>query len=226
MKKNFITFICLLFVSFLYSQVSSEDISKARQLVKESARKNSSRNWLSLSSGFSHNYIYVYQGNTFPTKNRMLTSDFNYSYRHFYDLDSNNYLSYDVGVFFVNKKNEYNTGLILKTTSLSLSGRILYNYRFGRLSINTGIGMGLISLQRTKENYMGLNRELMYDETFVGRRSEYFGIIGLNLKINKNNEIGIRAYYELLKNKELTIFRNFSYQRILIFQLKINHRLV
>ena len=221
MKKLFTTFFCFLFISHLYSQVTLEDVSKSKQFIKKNTIKDkpNSSNWISLSSGFSPFRRNFYSwGVNWSTSN--LISSLNYSHRHF--LNSNSSLSYDGGIFFNYLKsvvidtsgfNNFNASQI----SLSLSGRILYNYHFNRFSINMGFGMSLISLQRSTEN------DWAYSRFLIGKRSHYFGIIGLNLKLNENNELGIRTNYQLLRYFYYDYYYNGK--RSFIFQLKFNHRL-
>ena len=223
MKKSFITFACLLFVSTLYSQVTLEDVSKGKQFIKENTIKNkpNSSNWISLSSGFSpfrRNFYDYYWGVNWSTSN--LISSLNYSHRHF--LSSNSSLSYDGGIFFNYLKigtgdTTWFNNLNFSQISLSLSGRILYNYHFNRFSINMGFGMSLISLQRHTEN------DWAYNGFLIGKRSHYFGIIGLNLKLNENNELGIRTNYQLFR--DYYYYYHYDVERRFIFQLKFNHRL-
>jgi hypothetical protein len=192
--------------------------SKKNQVDKEKKKKKSS-NWISLSSGFSQkleisNWYYNY-------KYRFLISELNYSHRHF--LNTNNFLSYQGGIFFrkmmMDKNNQQSyTGLL----SLSFSGRILYNYHFNGVSINTGFGMSLIGF----DFYSSSLRRYI-----IGARRDYFGIIGLNIKLNKNNELGIRTNYQLfrfpsdLNDNGGLIGGYVNGIRTLIFQLKFNHRL-
>lgn len=96
MKKLFTTFVCLLFVSFLYSQVTLEDVSEAKQFKKGALKNNrpNSSNWISLSSGFSHFYYYedyLYYLPHTRLDRSYFTSELSYSHRHF--LNSNNSLS-------------------------------------------------------------------------------------------------------------------------------------
>jgi hypothetical protein len=242
MKKLFTTFVCLLFVSFLYSQVTLDDVSEAKQFNKTTLKNNkpNSSNWISLSSGFSN---YFGQSSYNDQIDRIhLISELTYSHRHF--LNSNNFLSFDGGIYFEHKKartillNSINPNPYAiqddKETILSLSLRVLYNYHFNRFSINTGFGTNLYSYIRYSiylPNYYSTNyyywegsRDAFIDNTF----SDYFfGIIGLNIQLNQNNELGIRTNYQLLKSfgGYGVAFRNFGLKNMVIFQLKYNHRI-
>ena len=120
-----------------------------------------------------------------------------------------------------------------KETILSLSLRVLYNYHFKRFSINTGFGTNLYSYLRFSiysTNYASSNyywegsRDAFIDYTF---RDYFFGIIGLNIQLNQNNELGIRTNYQLLKSYGGygPAFVNFGWKKMVIFQLKYNHRI-
>ena len=240
MKKSFITFACLLFVSTLYSQVTLEDVSKGKQFIKENSIKDkpNSSNWISLSSGFSHfiyelyNYDYYYLPHIPPIDRSNFISELTYSHRHF--LNSNNSLSYDGGIFFDYKKLDIlldSNSIFIpsrqwiseKQMNLSLCFRILYNYHFKRFSISTGFGTSFISFIRSEwyepfdDIYYKGSIVQFYEEDF---RNEFFGVFGLNVELNKNNELGIRTNYQLLNNWDF-----YRRGKRLIFQLKYNHRL-
>ena len=224
MKKSFITFACLLFVSNLYSQVTLEDVSKGKQFIKENSIKDkpNSSYWISLSSGFSH-YNPDYQTNFYSIDRINLISELTYSHRHF--LISNNSLSFDGGIFFDNKKInvQYPINTSENAMNLSLSFRILYNYHFKRFSINAGFGTSLISYGRNSRYSPPTNtyyKSSWFNFVEYEFRDEFFGVIGLNIELNKNNELGIRTNYQLLNSYEFH-----SYGKRVIFQLKYNHRL-
>jgi len=91
------------------------------------------------------------------------------------------------------------------------------------VSINTGFGMSLIGIDFYSSSFY---------EIIIGARRDYFGIIGLNIKLNKNNELGMRTNYQLFRFPSKLYVPNggsiggyVNGTRTLIFQLKFNHRL-
>ena len=238
MKKLFTTFVYLLFVSFLYSQVTLDDVSEAKQFNKTTLKNNrpNSSNWISFSSGFSKNLDtdrditgQFHLGQFILSSDRSsLISELTYSHRYF--LNSNNSLSFDGGILFdygkisyITDSNFYIPPYFHSYSEMNISScfRILYNYHSERFSINTGFGTGLISFSR----YSISEDDDIYHRNYfndVGNRirNEFFGIIGLNIELNKNNELGIRTYYQLLNEYSL-----FYYGKRVTFQLKYNHRL-
>ncbi len=234
MKKLFTTFVYLLFVSFLYSQVTLDDVSEAKQFNKTTLKNNrpNSSNWISFSSGFSKNldteerYLPAF---ILSSDRSSLISELTYSHRYF--LNSNNSLSFDGGILFdygkisyITDSNFYIPPYFYSNSEMNISScfRILYNYHSERFSINTGFGTGLISFAR----YSYSEDDDIYRSNFLfidvenRIRNEFFGIIGLNIELNKNNELGIRTYYQLLNESSLLY-----YGKRVTFQLKYNHRL-
>lgn len=106
---------------------------------------------------------------------------------------------------------------------ISLCFRILYNYHFKRFSISTGFGTSFISYIRNlrydpyADNYYKYSGVDFIRDNF---RNEFFGIFGLNVELNKNNELGIRTNYQLINN-----WGFYKRGKRVIFQLKYNHRL-
>lgn len=234
MKKLFTTFVYLLFVSFLYSQVTLDDVSEAKQFNKTTLKNNrpNSSNWISFSSGFSKNldteerYLPAL---ILSSDRSSLISELTYSHRYF--LNSNNSLSFDGGILFdygkisyITDSNFYIPPYFHSNSEMNISScfRILYNYHSERFSINTGFGTGLISFARYSysedDDIYRSNFRFIDVENRI--RNEFFGIIGLNIELNKNNELGIRTYYQLLNESSL-----FYYGKRVTFQLKYNHRL-
>lgn len=234
MKKLFTTFVYLLFVSILYSQVTLDDVSEAKQFNKTTLKNNrpNSSNWISFSSGFSKNldteerYIPAF---ILSSDRSSLISELTYSHRYF--LNSNNSLSFDGGILFdygkisyITDSNFYIPPYFHSNSEMNISScfRILYNYHSERFSINTGFGTGLISFARYSysedDDIYRSNFRFIDVENRI--RNEFFGIIGLNIELNKNNELGIRTYYQLLNESSL-----FYYGKRVTFQLKYNHRL-
>ena len=224
---------------------------KKKKEEKKNRKRNKpkSSNWISFSSGFVADNRDWTRGLTeysfdHVTKIRTLITELNFSHSHF--LNSKKSLLYDGGIFFDYTK--YDRDYIsfsgipvnISITSLSLSGRILYNHHFNKFSINTGFGMSLITLQRRKTSYYTVPNQLIFylPGLFIGKKNEYFGIVGLNFKINENNEVGIKTYYKLLYQRRKPMLRtetSYYYGALrqeidwlptrLIFQLKFNHRL-
>lgn len=208
---------------------------KKKKEEKKNRKRNKpkSSNWISLSSGFQHHIIprrNLNLSNVFGHTNHQVNhalgrsffiTELNYSHRHF--LNSNSSMSYDGGIFFDYMNYNFDTVVWMPTPisviELSFSGRILHSFHFNRFLINTGFGMSLITIGR-RENYepLDITNNIWYTLR-VGDRYHYFGIIGLNIKLDNNNELGIRTNYQL--------YNNFYYQleKRFIFQLKFNHRL-